>query len=227
MYLGLDAVTSQLVFLLNPTFFIFKYQSFPCPTERGYALFPCIFWLVPVMSFSFFFIYSHFTQVCWAQSCLSEVFRSILRWPKSALLKNIWVLYKWLFFEPAMSVFLTKILSTIFILKPKINIKWTPIRNTECVLLNPEFKEYIAWIVVMFSYDFILIWNSFKCAKSTPLIQSNFGDQLVMSMCRVISCVVGRGCLLRPVHSLGKTLLVCALLHSVLQGKICLLLQVT
>ena len=43
-----------------------------------------------------------------------------------------------------------------------------------------------------------------------------------MSMCRVISCVVGRGCLLWPVHSLGKTLLVFALLHSAFQGQICL-----
>ena len=34
------------------------------------------------------------------------------------------------------------------------------------------------------------------------------------------------GCLLWPVHSLGKTLLVFALLHSILQGQICLLLQV-
>ena len=28
-----------------------------------------------------------------------------------------------------------------------------------------------------------------------------------MSMCRVFSCVVGRGCLIWPLHSLGKTLL--------------------
>ena len=49
----------------------------------------------------------------------------------------------------------------------------------------------------------------------------------LMSMCRVFSCVVGRGCLLWPVHSLGKTLLAFALLHSVLQGQICLLLQVS
>ena len=49
---------------------------------------------------------------------------------------------------------------------------------------------------------------------------------MVMSMCRVFSCVVGRGCLLWPVHFLGKTLLVFALLHSVFQGQICLLLQV-
>ena len=44
-----------------------------------------------------------------------------------------------------------------------------------------------------------------------------------MSMCRVFSCVVGRGCLLWPVHSLGKTLLAFALLHSIFQGQICLL----
>ena len=45
-------------------------------------------------------------------------------------------------------------------------------------------------------------------------------------MCRVFSCVVGRGCLLWPVHSLGKTPLAFDLLHSVRQGQICLLLQV-
>ena len=48
----------------------------------------------------------------------------------------------------------------------------------------------------------------------------------VISMCRVISCVAGRGCLLWPVCSLGKTLLTLSLLHSVLQDQICLFLQV-
>ena len=47
-----------------------------------------------------------------------------------------------------------------------------------------------------------------------------------MTMYRDFSCVVGRGCLLWPVRFLGKTLLVFALLHSVFQGQICLLLQV-
>ena len=47
-----------------------------------------------------------------------------------------------------------------------------------------------------------------------------------MSMCRVFSCVVARGYFLWPVCSLGKTLLAFALLHSVLQGQICLLLKV-
>ena len=40
-----------------------------------------------------------------------------------------------------------------------------------------------------------------------------------MSMCRVFSCVVGRGCLLWPVHFLGKILLIFALLHSIFQGQ--------
>ena len=48
-----------------------------------------------------------------------------------------------------------------------------------------------------------------------------------MSKCRVFSCVVGRGYLLWTVCFLGRTLLAFALLHSVLQGQICLLLQVT
>ena len=47
-----------------------------------------------------------------------------------------------------------------------------------------------------------------------------------MSMCRVFSCVFGRGCLLWAVGFLGKTLLAFALLHSTFQGQICLLLQV-
>ena len=51
-----------------------------------------------------------------------------------------------------------------------------------------------------------------------------------MSMCGVFSCVVERGCLLRPVHSLDKTLKtlsVFALLHFLLQGQICLLLYIS
>ena len=47
-----------------------------------------------------------------------------------------------------------------------------------------------------------------------------------MSMCRVFSYVARRGYLLWPVHSLGKNVLAFALLHFVLQGQICLLLQV-
>ena len=58
--------------------------------------------------------------------------------------------------------------------------------------------------------------------------QSYFGvGHLVMSMCRVFSCAVGRGCLLWPVLSLGKILLAFDLLHFVLQGQTHLLLHVS
>ena len=46
-------------------------------------------------------------------------------------------------------------------------------------------------------------------------------------MYRVISCIVGKGCLLWPVCSLDKALLAFALLHFVLQGQTCLLFQVS
>ena len=38
-------------------------------------------------------------------------------------------------------------------------------------------------------------------------------------MCRVVSCVVERGCLLWPVHSLDETLLAFVMIHFVLQGQ--------
>ena len=46
-----------------------------------------------------------------------------------------------------------------------------------------------------------------------------------MSMCKVVSCVVRRGCFLWPVRSLDKTLLAFSLLHFVLQSQIWLLWQ--
>ena len=46
-------------------------------------------------------------------------------------------------------------------------------------------------------------------------------------MCGVISCVVGKGCLLWLMCSLDKILLAFALLYFVPQGQTCLLLQVS
>ena len=64
--------------------------------------------------------------------------------------------------------------------------------------------------------------------KLKEYYQSDFGiNHLMMSMCRVVTCIVGKGCLLWPVCSLDKTRLTFALLHFVLQGQICLLLQVS
>ena len=85
-----------------------------------------------------------------------------------------------------------------------------------------------------------MIWGrvSFHCFcwlyRASPSLAAKnvinliFGvDCLMMSMYRVFSCVVGRGCLLWPVCSLGKTVLAFSLLHFVLQGQTCLLLQVS
>ena len=64
----------------------------------------------------------------------------------------------------------------------------------------------------------------FKWVSCKEHNQYNFIiDHLEMSMCRVISWVSGKGCLLLPMCSLDKTLLAFALLHFVLQGQTCLL----
>ena len=60
-----------------------------------------------------------------------------------------------------------------------------------------------------------------KCDNSNFAFLSQIFSDLETSM-----HLVGRGCLLWPVLSLGRTLLAFALLQSILQGQICLLLRV-
>ena len=73
----------------------------------------------------------------------------------------------------------------------------------------------------------LTLW-SFSIFGCKEYNQSDFGvDHLVMSMCRVVSCGVGRGCVLWPEYSLEKTLFAFPLLHFILQGQTCLLLQVS
>ena len=71
------------------------------------------------------------------------------------------------------------------------------------------------------------------CTELLHLWLKKYNQSILISVltvwwcpCVVFSCVVGRGYLLWLVHSLGKTLVAFALLHSVLQGQIFLLLQV-
>ena len=77
------------------------------------------------------------------------------------------------------------------------------------------------------------IWNSFTGIPSPPLVlfivmlsKAHLTSHSRMSGFKwvIIPRVVGKGCLLWPVCSLGKTLLAFDLLHFVLQGQICLLL---
>ena len=84
------------------------------------------------------------------------------------------------------------------------------------------------WATVSSWSCFCWLYRAFSIFGCKEYNQSHFGvDHLVMSMCRVFSCVIGRGCLLWPVCSLGKTLLAFALLHFILQGQTCLLFWIS
>ena len=82
------------------------------------------------------------------------------------------------------------------------------------------------WVTASSQSCFCWLYRASPSLVSKNII--NFGvDHLVMSMCRVFSCVVGRGCLVWPVRSLGKTLVAFALIYFVLHDQTWLLLQVS
>ena len=89
-------------------------------------------------------------------------------------------------------------------------------------------KEFMIWASVSSQSCFCWLYRASQSLAAKNII--NFISVLIIWWCprlyRVFSCVVGQGCLLWPVCSFGKTLLAFALLYSVLQGQICLLLQV-
>ena len=134
------------------------------------------------------------------------------------------------------ALYLSDLIPWIYLSLPLNNHKEFDLGHDWMVLwLSLLFTIWI-WILQLGVHDlshsqlpvlFLLTVYSFSIFSCKEYNQSVFGiDHLVMSMCRIISCVVGRGCLLWPVYSLGKTLLASALLHSVFQGQLCLLLQV-
>ena len=72
-----------------------------------------------------------------------------------------------------------------------------------------------------------MIWATVSSRSCFCWLYTDFGiDYLVTCLCRVMSCVVGKGCFLWPVLSVSKILLDFALLHFVFQGQTYLLLQV-
>ena len=75
---------------------------------------------------------------------------------------------------------------------------------------------------------FQLIFQSYSIFGYKKYNQSDLGiDHLVMSQCRIISCVAGRGCLVLPECCLDKTLLDFVLHYFVLQDQTFLLFQVS
>ena len=109
-----------------------------------------------------------------------------------------------------------------------------------CMIMEVWFRSYLDGLVVFPAFFSLSLNFAIRSWRSEPQsapglvfaewIGLHFRLQriksvwhLVMSTCKVIPCVVGKRCLLWPVW----TLLAFVLLHFVLQGQICLLLQVS
>ena len=76
-------------------------------------------------------------------------------------------------------------------------------------------KEFMIWATISSWSCFLLTVWTFSFFGCKEYNQCDFSiDHMVMPMCRIFSCVVGRGCLLWPACSGGKTLLAFALLHA-------------
>jgi len=65
------------------------------------------------------------------------------------------------------------------------------------------------WATVICSFCFCWLYRASPSLAAKNIINLISVLTMVMSMCRLFSCVVGRGCLLWPVHSLGKTISLC------------------
>ena len=72
-------------------------------------------------------------------------------------------------------------------------------------------QMFMIWATVSSQSCFYWLYSATPSLVAKNIINPDT-DHLEMSMCRVFSCAIGRGCLLWPVHSLGKTLLAFAFL---------------
>ena len=93
------------------------------------------------------------------------------------------------------------------------------------IQFKSEFGNYECMICAIVSSQSCFCW---LYTASPSLAAKNIINLILVSAIWWWSLLLfcGRGCLLWSVHSLGKTLLAFAFLHSVLQGQMCLLLQV-
>ena len=83
------------------------------------------------------------------------------------------------------------------------------------------------WTTVISLFCFCWLYRASPSLAAKNIIDLILVLTIWWCPCVLFSCVVGRACLLWPVHSVGKTLLAFALLHFVFQGQIYLLLQAT
>ena len=94
---------------------------------------------------------------------------------------------------------------------------------------KPEFgkKEFMIWATVSSRSCFCWLYRPSPSLATKHIISLISVLTIWWCPCMKSSPVfIGKGYLLWPMRSLGKILLTFALLHSVLQGEICLLLQV-
>ena len=128
---------------------------------------------------------------------------------------------------------LPDLISWIYLSPPLYNNKFWFSSYLNGLVITPTFFNLRLNLAIRSSWSepqsasvlvLLTVWSFlvFSCKEYNKF---DFGvDHLVMSRCRVFSCVVRRGCLLWPVHSPGQTLLAFAMLHFVFPGQICLLL---
>ena len=86
-------------------------------------------------------------------------------------------------------------------------------------------KEFMIWATVSSGSYFCWLYRASPTFAAKNIISLISVLTIWWRPHRVFFCVVGRGCLLLLVCSLGRTLLAFTLLHSVLQGQIFWLLQ--
>ena len=87
-------------------------------------------------------------------------------------------------------------------------------------------KEFMIWTRVSSWSCFCWLYRASPSLAANNIINQISVLTIWSCPCVESSLVFLAGCLLWPMHSLGRTLLAFVLLHSVLQGQICLLLHV-
>ena len=89
-------------------------------------------------------------------------------------------------------------------------------------------KEFLIWATISSRSCFCWLYRASPSSAAKNII--NMISVLTIWWCPCVELslvLLEEGVCYGPVHSLGKILLAFALLHSVLQGQICLLLQVS
>ena len=182
--------------------------------------------------FSFAFCVSSFSAICKASSDSHFAFLHFF------FLGMVLITTSCTTYDPPSIVLqglcLSDLISWINFSLPLYNCKGFDLGHIRMVVVFPTFFNLSLNLAIRSSWSepqsapglvFCWLYRASPCSAAKN--QSDLGiGHLLMSICRVTFYVAERGYLLWPVCSLGKTPLAFSQLHFVLQGQICLLLQV-